>query len=190
MLVENLTLISLGDARKMLGISKQSIYYKLKHNIDELASHCYVVISGNFNEIKPFKNELLESKITGKRYFFDRNFIEGCPSCETFTDSEQSEFDKLYIQILEIIEDNLEKEKKSIATETQKWLNASIVDSEICGTIFSRYKIDTGEPLPKSDKAIIRRSLYNGYAFSHPRLLRLTITYMREFLFELENNPL
>ena len=190
MLVENMTLISLGDARKMLDISKQSIYYKLKHNIDDLASHCYVVVGGNFNDVKPFNNDLLESKIAGKRYFFDRNFIDGCPSCETLSDSEQSEFDKLYLQILEIIEENLEKEKRSIATETQKWLNASIVDSEICGTIFSRYKNHTGEPLSKSDKAIIRRNIYNGYAFSHPRLLRLVITYMREFLFELESNSL
>ncbi len=180
-------LVSIQIATKLLGLSKQAIYYRLGRNIDHIADYCFIVFGGNINSATRWSRELSQMKDGGKRYFFEKSYIDGTAHKETVSQEEEVEFSDLYYRILDIIENKLEKEKKSIATEQQKWANMKIVDMEICGEIFSRYREREGEPLEKVDKSVIRTNIKRGYSFTHPRLIRIAIESMREFLDDLED---
>lgn len=182
-------LVPIQKATKALGLTKQAIYYRLSKNIDNIADYCYLVFDGNFDKAQKWSRDLSENRDGEKRYFFEQSYLDGTIPKEVVTKEEEEEFSNLYYEILEIIEDRLEREHKSIATETQKWANMKLVDSEVVGEIFSRYEEREGEPLPKIDKIRIRASI-KGYKFSHSRLIRISIMEMTGMLLDLKGEEI
>ncbi len=182
-------LVPIQKATKTLGLTKQAIYYRLSKNIDNIADYCFLVFDGNFDKAQKWSSDPSECQKGEKRYFFEKSYLDGATPKEVVTKEEEEEFSNLYYEIVEIIEDRLEEEHKSIATETQKWANMKLVDSEVVGEIFSRYEEKEGEPLPKIDKTRIRASI-KGYRFSHSRLIRITITGMADMLRDLRGEEI
>lgn len=181
-----LVLISIQKASDALGITKHAIYYRLKKNIDNITEYCYVVFNGDVSSAQKWTKELSEKDDLEKRYFFEKSYIDGLESKDVVTKEDEEEFSDIYFKIVELIEDRLEAEHKSIATEQQKWANMKLVDTELCGEIFSRYKERYGEELGNGDKALIRSSI-KGYRFSFSRLIKISILEMRDILNDLEN---
>jgi len=180
-----LDLIPINQASKILGITKHAIYYRLKHNIDNIADHCYVVFNQDVSSAQKWNKELNEKKVPEKRYFFEKQYIEGIEPKDVVSKEDEEEFSEIYFKIVEIMEDRLEAEHRSIATEKQKWANMKLIDQELCGEIFSRYEKRYGKPMGNRDKALIRSSI-KGYRFTSSRLIKLSIREMKEILSDLK----
>lgn len=145
----------LSDLLPYATLSRQAILYRIKKEVGSIASFVKRISYKTSNNKTRSRILILASSVS----LLDE-FSVSKPSKEDI-----KRYSDAYYSYIELVEDILEKEGASIATECQKWLNMPLIDVDIVAEAFTLYKEENNGALTEEVKKLIRNGVYS-HAFS------------------------
>jgi len=170
---KNTKYITSGELRKLLGVSKQTLHYKIKMDLNGISKFLKVVK-------KTFKNNK-----TIKTYLFKTEILKELEKhgVSSPKEEEMDTFRSLYYKLISCYEEKLDDSDSSIRKGHLLWLDMPIIDIELCGDIYRHYKEKNKKTIPSSVKKDVLCGIEN-HIFIRKDTLVLVVETIEKLLEE------